>query len=201
MIQASSHRKDMDDPLIKINTATPEEVQTLHGVGAKVAQRIVEHREEHGYFRGPEDLAQVHGISLEVAKSLNQFIDWRVPHKSRIINLCLDFGHYLQQSRMWRLAKWLHSYGWRVVVAVGVLVTISTGGPIVWKSFTTEDSSRAASSVDPIRIDYKENMGPGPVGVIQHFDPDKLNKSSYDPYKNLEYYIKRHSIAYEPLRV
>ena len=49
----------MDDPLIKINTATPEEVQTLHGVGAKVAQRIVEHREEHGYFRGPEDLQHV----------------------------------------------------------------------------------------------------------------------------------------------
>jgi competence ComEA-like helix-hairpin-helix protein len=196
MIQASRHRKDMDDPLTKINTATPEEVQTLHDVGAKVAQRIVEHREEHGYLRGPEDLAQVHGISPEFAKYLNQFIDWRVPHKSKIINLCLDFCHYLQQSRIWRHGKWLRGYGWRVAVVVATLLTIITAGPIVWKSWTTGDSSRAASSADPIRIDYKENMGLGPVGVIQHFDPDKLNKRSDDPYKNLEYYIKRHSIAY-----
>jgi competence ComEA-like helix-hairpin-helix protein len=123
----------LGSPLIKINIATPEELQTLHDIGAKMAQRIIEHRDKHDYFRGPEDLAQVQGISPEFANYLNQFIDWRVPHKSRIINFCLDIRGYLHKTRIWRHGKWLRGYGWPAVDVLATLLTIATAGPAVLK--------------------------------------------------------------------
>ena len=48
--------------LVDINTAGPEELMTLPGIGEKRAQAIVDWREEHGPFEYVEDLIQVPGI-------------------------------------------------------------------------------------------------------------------------------------------
>jgi competence protein ComEA len=49
-------------PLVNLNTATVEELQTLPGVGPVLAGRIVAYREEHGGFRSVEELREVAGI-------------------------------------------------------------------------------------------------------------------------------------------
>ena len=46
---------------VHLNTATAEELETLPGVGAVTAQRIVEYRSAHGFAR-IEDLMNVKGI-------------------------------------------------------------------------------------------------------------------------------------------
>ncbi len=47
---------------ININTATPELLEQLPGVGPKTAQRIVEYREAHGRFSSVDELMNVKGI-------------------------------------------------------------------------------------------------------------------------------------------
>jgi competence protein ComEA len=48
---------------VNINTASVQELEKLPNVGAKTAQKIVEHRTEYGKFRKPEHLILVSGIS------------------------------------------------------------------------------------------------------------------------------------------
>lgn len=47
---------------ININTAAPEELAKLEGIGPAYAQRIVEHRKTYGPFEKPEDIMNVKGI-------------------------------------------------------------------------------------------------------------------------------------------
>ncbi len=48
--------------LVNINTATPEELQGLSGVGEATAAAIIEDRQANGPFATPEDLMRVSGI-------------------------------------------------------------------------------------------------------------------------------------------
>lgn len=48
--------------LVNINTATREELQKLSGIGATMAERIIEYRETQGYFISIEDIMNVEGI-------------------------------------------------------------------------------------------------------------------------------------------
>jgi len=50
-------------PLININTASPEELERLPGIGKALAARIVAHRKLYGRFRRTEHLLVVQGIS------------------------------------------------------------------------------------------------------------------------------------------
>ncbi|MEV2238905.1 helix-hairpin-helix domain-containing protein [Micromonospora sp. NPDC049891] len=47
---------------VNLNTATSAQLETLPGVGPVLAQRIIEHRDQHGGFRSVGDLRQVNGI-------------------------------------------------------------------------------------------------------------------------------------------
>jgi len=47
---------------ININKASTGELIQLKGIGPKLAERIVQYREEHGPFRMPEDIMKVKGI-------------------------------------------------------------------------------------------------------------------------------------------
>lgn len=51
------------EALINVNTATPQELEKLPGIGEALAARIVEHRERYGRFRRAEHLLMVRGIS------------------------------------------------------------------------------------------------------------------------------------------
>jgi competence protein ComEA len=47
---------------VNINTADVTTLMTLGGVGRKVAERIVEHRQAQGPFEKPEDVRKVDGV-------------------------------------------------------------------------------------------------------------------------------------------
>jgi competence protein ComEA len=47
---------------INLNTATPEQLDTLDGVGPATAQKILAYRQQHGGFRSVSELDQVSGI-------------------------------------------------------------------------------------------------------------------------------------------
>ena len=48
--------------LVRLNTATTEDLAQLPGIGPVKASAIVQHRERHGPFRSVEDLTTVRGI-------------------------------------------------------------------------------------------------------------------------------------------
>ncbi|XP_066138800.1 endonuclease/exonuclease/phosphatase family domain-containing protein 1-like isoform X1 [Euwallacea fornicatus] len=75
-VQKKSHRStlshtftipefDEQMELLNINTATEEELMTLHGINREIAKNIVEHRKAIGRYRKVEDLAVVKGIGAE----------------------------------------------------------------------------------------------------------------------------------------
>ena len=61
-------------PLININTASPEELETLPGIGRGLAARIVAYRSEYGRFRRPEHLMMVRGISDRRFRAMRSLI-------------------------------------------------------------------------------------------------------------------------------
>jgi len=60
--------------LINVNTATPQVLETLPGVGNIIAERIVAHREQYGPFRRAEHLMMVRGISDRKFRAIRTLI-------------------------------------------------------------------------------------------------------------------------------
>jgi len=48
--------------MVNINTASQEELQSLDGIGAAIAGRIIQYRQENGKFNSIEDIKNVSGI-------------------------------------------------------------------------------------------------------------------------------------------
>ena len=48
--------------MVNLNTATSADLETLPGVGAKMAARIIEYRQKKGPFKKIEELMNVQGI-------------------------------------------------------------------------------------------------------------------------------------------
>lgn len=59
---------------VNINTAGPEELMTLPGIGEKRASDIIAEREKNGPYRFPEDLTRVSGIGEETVARLIDYI-------------------------------------------------------------------------------------------------------------------------------
>jgi competence ComEA-like helix-hairpin-helix protein len=60
--------------LININTATPQVLETLPGLGKIIAERIVAYRDQHGPFRRAEHLMMVRGISDRKFRTIRPLI-------------------------------------------------------------------------------------------------------------------------------
>ena len=57
-------------PLVNINTATEQQLETLSGVGPVLANAIVQYRTQHGPFRTVQDLLDVSGIGPATLEEL-----------------------------------------------------------------------------------------------------------------------------------
>ena len=60
--------------LVNVNTASPEALDTLPGIGPVKAAAIIAHRESNGPFRTTEDLLQVPGIGPNTLAQLEALI-------------------------------------------------------------------------------------------------------------------------------
>lgn len=59
---------------ININMASRDELMKLRGVGASLADRIVEYREKNGRFLSPEDIMKVKGIGSKAWEENKEII-------------------------------------------------------------------------------------------------------------------------------
>ncbi|MFC4022731.1 helix-hairpin-helix domain-containing protein [Oceanobacillus longus] len=59
---------------VKINYATPAEIEALPGIGPTKAQAIIQYREENGNFQSLEDLLQVSGIGEKTLENMKDEI-------------------------------------------------------------------------------------------------------------------------------
>jgi len=59
---------------VNINRASPEELEKLPHIGAKLAQDIVEHRSRFGSFRKTEHLLLIEGISDKRYREIKNLI-------------------------------------------------------------------------------------------------------------------------------
>lgn len=59
---------------VNLNTATLEQLDTLDGVGPGIAQRILDHREQHGGFTRVEELGEVPGIGAKRLATLTPLV-------------------------------------------------------------------------------------------------------------------------------
>ena len=66
-------QKDSDGR-ININTAHPELLDTLPGIGPVLAQRIVDYRDEHGPFKNVAELSKIEGIGNEKLMNIYDLI-------------------------------------------------------------------------------------------------------------------------------
>ena len=59
---------------VNLNTATQAQLESLPGIGAKAAQRILEYRQKNGGFKKIEDLMNVKGIGEKNYLKLKPYI-------------------------------------------------------------------------------------------------------------------------------
>ena len=59
---------------INLNTATQAQLESLPGIGAKAAERILEFRQKNGSFKKIEDLMKVKGIGEKNFLKLKPYI-------------------------------------------------------------------------------------------------------------------------------
>ena len=63
-----------DGTRLDINTATLQELERLPGIGRVIAERIIEHRAQHGLFRRIEHVMMVRGISERKFRAMEALI-------------------------------------------------------------------------------------------------------------------------------
>lgn len=60
----------VDDGVLNLNSASAQQLENLNGVGPKIAEKIVAHREKSGPFTDISQLTEVNGIGAKFVASL-----------------------------------------------------------------------------------------------------------------------------------
>ena len=68
------HEENTSNKLININTCSKEDLLTLNGVGSSKADKIIEYRNQFGYFKTIEDIKNVSGIGDSAFEKIKDYI-------------------------------------------------------------------------------------------------------------------------------
>ena len=60
--------------VVNVNTATPEQLDLLPGVGPKLAGAIIAYRDQNGGFESPSELTEVRGIGERALARMRPFV-------------------------------------------------------------------------------------------------------------------------------
>ena len=60
---------------ININTARADQLQMLPGIGAAMAQRIIDYRKHNGLFKNPQDLQDIDGFTAKRFGKIKELIE------------------------------------------------------------------------------------------------------------------------------
>lgn len=66
--------EDTDDGMININTADKDKLDSLPGIGEKLADAIIAYREEHGEFSSVDEIKEVDGIGDGIYEKIKDSI-------------------------------------------------------------------------------------------------------------------------------
>jgi competence ComEA-like helix-hairpin-helix protein len=69
---------------LNLNTATAAQLETLPGIGARTAERIVEYRQKNGGFKKIEELMNVPGVGEKSFLKLKSLITVTPPKVERV---------------------------------------------------------------------------------------------------------------------
>lgn len=60
--------------MLNVNSATPEMLAAIPGIGPKLGEGIASYREAHGAFTGIKDLLNVEGIDMSLIEKIKPFL-------------------------------------------------------------------------------------------------------------------------------
>ncbi|PHQ33549.1 competence protein ComEA [Rhodopirellula bahusiensis] len=87
---------------IALNSSDARELSLLPGIGPKLADRVVRHRDSHGPFGSVEDLLAVHGVGPKLLQSLRP---WVHVNRRRVTDRFDDFGGGGHDERLARVVS------------------------------------------------------------------------------------------------
>ena len=67
----AQHEGGLGEKKVHLNIATEEQLMKIEGMTEDLAEAIVEYRETSGFFKKPEDLLKVPGITKEIYDQMN----------------------------------------------------------------------------------------------------------------------------------
>jgi len=71
---ASATTKKPPAKPVNINTATPEQLQTVPGIGPATAEKIIQMRRSYGAFKSVDDLRAIRGIGPKRLEKMRKYL-------------------------------------------------------------------------------------------------------------------------------